>query len=95
MPPAGWFARVDRPNVILSALKQAEDDDQLVVTACETAGERCSAAFEFAGMGISRASQANMLERPLAELASRPEPQEVVQVSVPVGAYEIGTTKLH
>jgi alpha-mannosidase len=94
LPPAGWFARVDRPNVILSVLKQAEDGEHLVVRAYETAGEKCSAAFEFAGLGITKAELANMLERPLSDLSSRPVSQDVVQVSAPVGAYEIGTANL-
>jgi len=31
LAPAGWFVRLDRPNAVLSIIKQAEDGPQMVL----------------------------------------------------------------
>ncbi len=45
------FLAVDRPNVIVSAIKQAEDNDDVVIRCVETSGEPTTASLDlrFAG----------------------------------------------
>lgn len=52
LPKSGSFLAVDKPNIIISAIKQAEDNNDLVLRCVETAGLRTSAAINlrFAGL---------------------------------------------
>ena len=60
----------------------------------ETAGEKCSAELESAGLRLEQATLTNMLERPVSALSPQPIAKGPGHVSVPVGPFEIVTVDL-
>ena len=47
MPKAGSFLSVDNENIIVSAIKQSEDGEDLIIRCIETSGSETSATFDF------------------------------------------------
>ena len=45
LPQADSYAAVDAPNVVLSAMKRAEDNDDLIVRCYETGQSACAATI--------------------------------------------------
>ncbi|MBN1987341.1 MAG: alpha-mannosidase [Prolixibacteraceae bacterium] len=46
LPKSGSFLSVDNPNIIVSAIKQAEDNDDIVIRCVETLGQATSATID-------------------------------------------------
>jgi alpha-mannosidase len=89
-PHAGTSARLGlvdvRPsNVVLAALKRAEDDDGLVLRLYETDGKRSTARVSLPGP-VAAAQETDLLERPIRALAARGPTVDVV-----LRPYEIKT----
>lgn len=93
MPAVRSFARVDRPNVILSVMKQAEDSSQLIVRAYEVCGQKCVAAIELTGMGLNTANLTNMLEEPLSAVNAEAAPPQTTRLRVRFKPHEIVTLR--
>jgi alpha-mannosidase len=85
LPPRGSLATVDAANVIVEAVKKAEDSDALVIRLYECHGARGHAVLSF-GFPVASVHSANMLEE-------TGEALEVSggQVRLPVKPYEIRT----
>jgi alpha-mannosidase len=92
--PAGAFVTVDKPNVILSVIKRAEDGEALIARAYEIEGEQSWAAVELDDMSIKKAAMTDMLEQPRKPIDVQTTANRRAIVQVPVGAYEIVTIQL-
>ena len=90
LPPAHSFVRVEPENVVLSALKKAEDSNDLVVRSYETQGAPCRAFFHFAkGLAFDAVHATNLLEESREALEAGPESYEAE-----VGAFSIESHRL-
>ena len=88
LPPAHTFVDLKTENVILTALKKAEDDDALVLRFYEWAGKEGDVKIQLPP-GAQSAHDADLMERPIADL--------LVQngtVAVHTKPYEIKTVKI-
>jgi len=75
-------------NLILSALKKAEDGDALIFRFFETRGEPCTAVLRMPPQ-VRAVKRVNLLEEEEGELSFEGE-----KLEMPVGAFEIVTLKL-
>jgi alpha-mannosidase len=53
LPKSGSFMEIDAPDVLVTAIKQSEDGDDLIVRLVETVGRETSATFRFPPAGIA------------------------------------------
>ena len=88
LPAQASFVQVNQPNIIVEAVKKAEDNDDLIVRLYESTGATTHAAVQF-GSPVSAVSLVNLLEE-----AARPLPLSGNQVSLTFGPYEIHTLRL-
>jgi alpha-mannosidase len=88
LPAQASFVQVDQPNIIVEAVKKAEDNDDLIVRLYESTGATTHAAMQF-GCPVSAVSLVNLLEE-----AARPSPLSGNQVNLTFGPYEIHTLRL-
>ncbi|MDR3691443.1 MAG: discoidin domain-containing protein [Fimbriimonas sp.] len=88
LPETLSFASVDRPNVRISTIKKAEDDDSVVVRCYEVDGRPVEAKFSIFG-NPSSAALCNLIED---EQRSLPTPAG--HISMHVGKYAIETVKV-
>lgn len=88
LPSELSFLNISPDNLILSALKKAEDSDEVILRFFETAGEATKAEIEFF-RGIKRATSVNLLEEEEQEL-----PVEGNKLRLEVKPFEIVTLKL-
>jgi len=79
---------VDTPQVVVAAVKRAEDSDAVVVRLFEAWGRPCQARLQ-TSLPFSRAARANLLEDTLAELAVSDD-----EIELELGAFEIATLLL-
>ncbi|HID10268.1 MAG TPA: hypothetical protein EYP17_03080, partial [Candidatus Latescibacteria bacterium] len=88
LPALGSFCEVDKPNVMLLALKRAEDEDGIIVRLMETEGRKTTAGLRLSFAEVSRAMLTNLVEEDL-------EPLEVSEgiVQVPIGPFGIATVR--
>lgn len=89
LPPQQSFFQIDGENVVLTAVKRAEDDNSLIARFYEWNGKNGDVKITVP-RGIQSAEETNLMEKPAGSL--------VVQnstVTVPTKAYEIKTVKLH
>jgi alpha-mannosidase len=88
LPPAHSFFEIGQENVVLTAIKKAEDDEALIVRYYEFAGREGDVELR-QPPGAVRAWLANLQEQPGREL-----PVRGGRVSVPTKPYEIQTLKI-
>ena len=74
-------------NVIITAIKKAEDDDSLIVRFYEWSGNATDVKLQ--APGAEQASEADLMEKPSASL-----PLENEVVTVHTGPFEIKTVRL-
>jgi alpha-mannosidase len=79
---------VQPDNVVLTAVKKAEDDDSLVLRFYEWAGKEGDVKITLPP-GAQSAADADLMERPILEL-----PIQGGAVSVPTKPYEIKTLRI-
>jgi len=94
LPPEASAMEVLTPNVVLSGLKQAEDDGAVIVRLYELEGKQTEAKVRispFLADPDSEAVETDLLERPLAQNSARME-GDVLTVSIP--PFGISTVKL-
>jgi len=88
LPPEHAFLQVQPDNVIVTAMKKAEDDDSLIVRFYEWAGKATDVKLQLPP-GAQQASDANLMEKPAASL-----PVENGLVTVRTGPFEIKTVRI-
>jgi alpha-mannosidase len=102
LPAEHSFLEVVEDNVVVTAVKKAEDDDALVIRFYESAGKKGDVhlrlpwdggVITFAGRGgrVQGVEETDLLERPLGPL---PLNAGGIEVTVPTGPYEIKTLKV-
>jgi alpha-mannosidase len=89
LPPEHSFASVGPDNVVLSAVKKAEDANGLIFRAYEWAGKQATAEFHVPP-GATSATVTNLMEHPEGD----PLPVENNVVKVPIHPYEILTIRV-
>jgi len=89
LPRSGSFCEVDEPNVMLLALKRADDGNGLVVRLVETEGRKTVARLQLSFTEVSRARLVNLVEEDI-------RPLEVSEgtVRVPIGPFGIATVRV-
>jgi alpha-mannosidase len=90
LPAAHSFVRVSSSNLVVTALKKAEDSDDLILRFYECKGGSGNAGIAF-GFGVSKVQETDLSERPLTAL---PIPVTADSITVPFGKWEIKTLKL-
>lgn len=87
--PSSWsFAQLAPANLVLTALKKAEDSDALLFRFYEFAGKSGTATLTVS-RPFGQAFETNLMEAP-----GRPLKTAGNQISIPFGAYEIKTVKV-
>jgi alpha-mannosidase len=89
LPPSASFAAVEPANVMLGALKRAEDTDAVVVRVVETDGAAGTTARVRLWKPPASAVEADLLERDV-----KPIPIAGEWLEFPIGGYEIKTLKI-
>ncbi len=90
LPASHSFVEIEPKNVILSAVKKAEDDDSVVFRFYEFEGKASQVRLRLPEAATG-AVQANLMEKEEKTLSLEANGKEV---SVHVGPYEIGTVKI-
>jgi len=88
LPPEHAFLEVGADNVIVTAMKKAEDDGSVVVRFYEWAGKGTDVKLKLPA-GAKRAEDTDLMERPTGSLAI-----EDGQVAVHTGPFEIKTIRV-
>jgi len=83
------FCQVDKPNVLLLTLKQAEDGDGIIIRLIETEGLECIATVTLPFVTISKAYQTNLVEENENVLSAQKH-----TVAAPMKAFGITTIRL-
>jgi len=88
LPAEHSFVEVHPDNVIVSAMKKAEDENSLVVRFYEWAGKQGDVRLKLPA-GARSASETNMMEKPIGEI-----PLRNGTITVSTKPYEIRTVKV-
>ena len=88
LPAEHSFVSTPNENIIVSAMKKAEDDNGLVLRFYEWAGRDGSVQLQLPP-GAAAASETDMMEKPIGSVSL-----EKNEVQVPVKPYEIKTIKI-
>ena len=88
LPGEHAFIEVKSANVVLTAVKKAEDDDDLVFRLYEWGGKHTDVTIQLPP-GAQSAQDADLMEHPIAEL-----PVQAGKVTVHAKPYEIKTLKV-
>ncbi len=91
LPSQASLVTIDRANVIVSVIKEAEDSKAMVLRLYETDGQRCTAAVRLDRIATRTARLTNLLERPLSDLKVNAESGDARTIEVPMGPFEINT----
>jgi alpha-mannosidase len=83
------FCQVDKPNVLLSASKRAEDGDGIILRLTETGGEYTTVTLTFPFLIIHEAHQTNLVEENEKIL-----PAQKGSVTVPIKAFGVRTIRI-
>ena len=88
LPAEHSFVQVEGDNVVLTAMKKAEDDDALILRFYEWAGKESNVRLQLPP-GAQSASETDLMEKPTGKL-----PVQNGAVSVPTKPYEIKTVRV-
>ena len=88
LPAEHSFVEVRAENVVVTAMKKAEDDDSIVLRFYEWAGRDTDVTIQLPP-GAKSAQDADLMERPIADL-----PLQAGAVTVHTKPYEIKTVKV-
>jgi hypothetical protein len=83
------FCRVDAPNVVLTAFKQAEDGQGIIIRFREVTGKKTAFRMELPQLHLERAYSTNIVEENQEELAV-----EGRQIGLTVEAYGVATIRV-
>ena len=87
LPAQYSFLKIEPDNVVVTALKKAEDDNALIVRYFDWAGAKAEVKLAF--LGLKKAADSDLMERQIGILAG-----SAGTVVVPTSPYEIKTVKL-
>lgn len=90
LPSAHSFVQIEPANVILSAVKKAEDGDAVIFRFYEFEGKPSQVRLRLPEVAIT-ASQTNLMEKEEKTLSLGANGREIV---VPIGRYEIASVKV-
>jgi len=90
LPSSHSFVEIEPKNVILTAIKKAEDDDTLIFRFFEYEGKPSQVRLRLPE-SATRAAQTNLMEKEEKSISLGSDGREV---SVPIGRYEIATVKV-
>ncbi len=88
LPPEHSFVQTASDNIIVSAMKKAEDDGSVIVRFYEWAGKTGDVNLQLPS-AVKSASEADLMERPISDLAVKGN-----EVTVPTKPFEIQTVKV-
>ena len=88
LPPAHSFASVEPENVVLTAMKKAEDADGLILRVYEWAGKDSTVRFHVPP-GASAATVTNLMETPQGSALAIVHEKDGDVVEAPIKPYEI------
>ncbi len=88
LPAQHSFVEVTPENVVLTAMKKAEDDDSLILRFYEWSGKNTAVKIQLP-TGAQTAQEADLMERPTGSLSLQAN-----TVTVPTKPYEIKTVKV-
>ncbi len=83
------FCQLDKPNVFLTTIKQAEDGNGFIVRLIETDGQQTTATLMVPALTIRQAWRTNLVEEIQAPLSCMDH-----EVTVPVDAFGIATVRI-
>lgn len=89
LPASYSFCQIDQPNVLLLALKQAEDGDGLIVRLMETEGKNTEVTVRLPFINITRVYQTNLVEENERLLSAQKH-----EVTVSIKAFGITTIRI-
>lgn len=89
LPAAKSFVSVPAPNLVVTALKKAEDNDGMIVRLYETSGKACQSAI-FTNLPGRSYVETDLMEKPIGQ----EHPIKNGQIPIEVGKYEIKTYKI-
>jgi len=89
LPASHSFLSLDAENVVLTAMKKAEDGNDLIVRFYEAFGKEADVRLQFSST-VDSAKDANLLEEPAGPL-----PVQNESVTVHTKQYEIKTVRVH
>jgi alpha-mannosidase len=89
LPAAYSFVEIESENVVLTAMKKAEDDDGVVLRFYEWAGKGSEVGIKVGPAHASSATETDLMEKASGELAVKEG-----KVSVATKPYEIKTVKM-
>lgn len=90
LPARNSFLKVEPSNVIVTALKKAEESDDLILRFYECEGRGGTASISF-GMPAKSVRETNLIEQPVKGLDI---PVHSGRISVPIGKWEIKTLRI-
>lgn len=90
LPAKHSFAQIEPGNVILTAVKKAEDEDALIFRFYEFAGKQTQVRLHLADEAAT-AFETNLMEKPERDLVLQPGGHELL---IPTGPFEIKTVKV-
>jgi alpha-mannosidase len=88
LPPEHSFVRIQPENVVLTAVKKAEDDDSMILRFYEWAGRDNDVKLELPAK-VELAWETDLMEKPIGNLSVQQG-----AVTVPTKPYEIKTVKI-
>ncbi len=91
LPPTHSFARIDEPNIILSAVKKAEDANALIFRFYEATGKGTDAHLHIPP-GALYAIETNLMETPLPNAPHLPLASDTI--TLPIQPWEIRTLEV-
>lgn len=89
LPSSKSFVSVSAPNLVVTALKKAEDDDSFIVRLYETNGKACQSVI-YTGLPARSYVETDLMENPVGTM----HPITDGQFRIEAGKYEIKTYKL-
>ncbi|MHB1458742.1 MAG: glycosyl hydrolase-related protein, partial [Armatimonadota bacterium] len=90
LPKTHSFLKVDKANIIVTALKKAEDSNDMILRFYECKGETGNAKISF-GMNVKSVQETDLSERPGKNAKSKISGSSM---TVPFGKWEIKALKL-
>jgi len=90
LPAKHSFVQVEPSNVVLTAVKKAEDDDGLILRFYESTGQPSQVRLRLPDKAV-RAFETSLIEK---QQDSLPLTADGREVAIPIGAYEIKTVKV-
>jgi alpha-mannosidase len=89
LPPEHSFFEIDADNVVLTAIKKAEDSNALILRFYEWAGKHANVGIQLP-RGVTSATLTNLMEKPEGAAL---QVEDGDRISVPAGPYDIVTVR--